>query len=282
LPIVGVTGPITEIDSDDIHAIVEEVRERCVPGLERRAAGMSETQARAMFAVLNPLFVWLVGKRRLNANPCLSVARPETPRSRERVLSNAEIVTFWRAADAERKEVAAVLKLLLVMGQRLGEVRGMRRSELSDDLATWTIPGERTKNGRAHVVPLPLLAREIISAVIPTASEYVFTTNGSRTAITIGSKIKARLDSSMKIPNWRIHDLRRTVATHMAEIGVAPHIVEAVLNHISGHKAGVAGIYNRAAYAAEKKAALERWAVHLGTLTEGQPAKVLPLHKMGG
>jgi integrase len=232
-----------------------------------------------MFAVLNPMFVWLVGKRRLNANPCLSIARPETPRSRDRALSNAEIVAFWRAVDAERKEVGAALKLLLIVGQRLGEVRGTRRSELSDDLATWTIPGERTKNGRAHVVPLPPLAREIIGAVISSDSEYVFTTNGGATAITIGSKIKARLDRSMKISNWRIHDLRRTVATQMAEIGVAPHIVEAVLNHISGHKAGVAGIYNRAAYAAEKKAALERWAVHIETLVTGKVENVLPLHR---
>jgi integrase len=231
-----------------------------------------------MFAVLNPLFGWLVEKRRLSANPCLGVARPDTPRSRERVLSNTEIVAYWRAAEAERNEVAAVLKLLLLTGQRLGEVRGIRRFELSDDGTVWTIPGERTKNRRTHVVPLAPLARDILAS-IPTDGNLVFTTDGN-TAITIGSKIKSRLDHTIKISCWRLHDIRRSCATGMAEIGIAPHIVEAVLNHVSGHKAGVAGIYNRAAYAAEKKTALERWAAHVEALIGGRPAKVVPLHRV--
>jgi integrase len=270
--------PTAEIDGDDIHALVDEARERGVPGLERRAVGPSETQARAMFAVLNPLFGWLVEKRRLSANPCLGVARPDTPRSRERVLTNAEIGAFWRAAGGERKEVAAVLKLLILTGQRLGEVRGMRHSELSDDGTVWTIPGERTKNRRIHVVPIAPLARDILASV-PADGDRIFTTDGS-TAVTIGSKIKARLDDSMKTSGWRLHDLRRSCATGMAEIGIAPHIIEACLNHVSGHKAGVAGTYNRAAYAAEKKVALERWAAHIEALIAGKPANVVPLHRV--
>jgi integrase len=116
---------------------------------------------------------------------------------------------------------------------------------------------------------------------MPTAGDLVFTTDGAH-PVSIGSKIKRRLDAAMSIPSWRLHDLRRTAATGMAEIGIAPHIIEACLNHVSGHKAGVAGIYNRAAYAPEKKAALERWAAHVDGLISGKPANVVQMHRAEG
>ena len=159
----------------------------------------------------------------------------------------------------------------------------MRRAELSDDFSVWTIPSERTKNRRAHVVPLPPFSREILAAV-PASGELVFTTNGA-VPITVGDRVKERLDAQMKLSYpWRFHDLRRTAATGMAEIGIQPHIVEAVLNHVSGHRAGVAGIYNRAAYAAEKKAALELWAAHVERLIsggrgQGRPVPVIRLQE---
>jgi integrase len=90
---------------------------------------------------------------------------------------------------------------------------------------------------------------------------------------------KVELGKDAIISDWRLHDLRRTAATGMSEIGVAPHIVEAVLNHISGHKSGVAGIYNRAQYATEKKTALEIWATHVGSLVSGRQAKVVTFKK---
>jgi integrase len=250
--------PIAEIDGDDIHLIVDEVRERGVPGLERRAEGPSDSQARAMFAGLSKMFSWLVERRRSRSNPCTGVHRPTTLKARDRVLTSSELVAFWRAADAERREFGALLKVLLLTGARLNEVAGMQRAELSDNGATWTIPGERTKNGRVHVVPLSPLVRELIASV-GTDTDLVFTTNGT-TLVSGWSKIKNRLDAAMQIPPWRFHDLRRTCATGIAELGIAPHIVEAVLNHISGTRASVAGTYNRAVYAGEKKAALERWA----------------------
>jgi integrase len=274
---------ITDIDGDDIYGVVEETRERGVPGAERRAQGPTDSRAVAMYAALSKMFSWLLSKRRLNQNPCAGVARPAAPGARDRVLSNAELVAFWRAASAERGEFATVLKLLLLTGQRLNEVAGMRRAELSDDFSVWTIPSERTKNRRAHVVPLPPFSREILAAV-PASGELVFTTNGA-VPITVGDRVKERLDAQMKLSYpWRFHDLRRTAATGMAEIGIQPHIVEAVLNHVSGHRAGVAGIYNRAAYAAEKKAALELWAAHVERLIsggrgQGRPVPVIRLQE---
>jgi integrase len=154
----------------------------------------------------------------------------------------------------------------------------MRREELSDDGAEWTIPGNRTKNHKPHVVPLPPVASDLIAkAKRVEGSELVFSTTG-KTPISGWSKVKDGLDQAMgKAPHWVLHDLRRTAATGMAEIGIAPHIIEAALNHISGAKARVAGVYNRAAYAPEKKAALERWASHIAGLVEGRTANVVPL-----
>jgi integrase len=269
---------VREIDGDDVHRVVDEVREKGVPGLERRA-GQSESRALVLLRALSKMFAWLVAKRRVSQNPCAGVHRPETPRARDRVLGDPEVIKFWRAAGAEREPFQQLLKLLLLTGCRLREVAGMRRSELSEDGASWTIPGERTKNRRAHVVPLAPTARGLL-ADAGTEGDLVFTTNGSA-PVSGWSKIKKRLDAAMRIPSWRLHDLRRTAATGMAEIGVAPHVIEACLNHISGAKAGVAGVYNRAAYAAEKRVALTLWAAHVEGLVEGRGADVVAYRRVG-
>lgn len=269
--------PVAEIDGHDIHGLIDEVRRSGVPGLERRSDGPTEARARVMFACLSKMFAWLVQHRRIEKSPCAGVHRPDAPRARDRVLTDVEIVKFWLATEVER--FGQLLKLLLLTGCRLNEVAGMRCSELSDDGATWNIPGSRTKNRRPHIVPLPPLAREMIAATVG-ATDLIFTTTGE-TPVSGWSKIKSRLDVAMKMPPWRLHDLRRTAATGMAEIGIAPHIVEATLNHVSGAKAGVAGTYNRAAYAAEKKAALERWATHVEGLVSGREAKVVSLRGGG-
>ena len=267
--------PVGEIDGDDIHGIVEEAQEQGVPGLTRFAKGASESRGRALFSTLSILFSWLGERRRVRTNPCIGVARPKPPPARDRVLTADEIVKFWQAASAERVAFTGVLKLLLITGCRLREVTDMRRAELSDDGATWTIPGDRTKNHRVHVMSLPPLARSILAEAGGNGDLVFATSNG--TPISVWSRIKRRLDAAMHAPPWRLHDLRRTAATGMAEIGIAPHIVEAVLNHISGARAGVAGTYNRAAYSDEKKAALERWAAHVEGLVTGRAADVVPM-----
>jgi integrase len=267
--------PVTEIDGHDIHNIVDETRQRGAPGIARRAEGPTESRARAMFSVLSRLFGRLLQQRRIETNPCVSVHHPEAARARDRVLTREEIAKFWAATDKVGEPFGAALKLLLITGARLNEVSRMTRAELGDD-GVWSIPGARTKNKRPHIIPLPPLARDILASLPRIEGGFVFTTTGN-TPISGWSKIKARLDGLMgDVPHWRLHDLRRTAATAMAEIGVAPHIVEAVLNHISGAKASVAGVYNRAAYATEKKAALERWAAYI---VSGRHGTVIPLRK---
>src|SRR5262249_51556818 len=162
-------------------------------------------------------------QRRIEANPCASVHRPETAQARDRVLDQDEIARFWAASDKVGEPFGAALKLLLITGARLNEVSGMTRTELNDD-GMWSIPGARTKNKRPHIVPLPLLARDILEHVSRIEGGFVFTTTG-RSPVSGWSKIKARLDELMgDAPHWRLHDLRRTAATTMAEIGVMPHI----------------------------------------------------------
>jgi integrase len=267
--------PVASIDGHDIYALIEEVRRNGVPGLVRRSDKPTEARARAMYACLSKMFSWLAQHRRVEKNPCAEVHRPDASVARDRILTDGEMAKFWSAASAERADVSALLKLLLLTGCRLNEVAGMRRTELSADGSAWAIPGARTKNRRPHIVPLPPLARELIASV-PCAGELVFTTTG-RTPVSGWSKVKRRLDSRMNIAPWRLHDLRRTAATGMAELGISPHIVEAALNHVSGARAGVAGTYNRAAYAAEKKTALERWAMQVEGLATGHSATILPL-----
>jgi integrase len=272
--------PVREITGNDIWGVVDETRRLGAPGLERRSEKPTEPMARGMFAALSAFFGWLAKHRRIEVNPCAGVHRPEPPKARDRVLTDAEIVAFWKASDEAGEPFAQLLKLLLLTGCRLNEVAGMRRAELGEDGMTWSLPGSRTKNHRAHVVPLPPVARVILATVKPIEGEggLVFTTTG-RTPVSGWSKVKSQLDAAMQIPAWRLHDLRRTAATGMAELGIAPHIIEAALNHVSGAKAGVAGTYNRAVYSPEKRAALERWARHILGLVSQRPDNIVVLDK---
>ena len=185
-------------------------------------------------------------------------------------MTNAEIRFFWLACDSIGAPFGMLFKFLLLTGARLNEASRITYAELQDHGTAWLLPATRAKNKRPLVVPLSALARAQLGTATDTG--YIFTTTG-RTPISGFSKTKARLDAAMAtmanaaIAPWVLHDLRRTAATGMAEIGVAPHIVEACLNHVSGAKAGVAGTYNRAIYAEEKRVALERWAAHVQGIT---------------
>ena len=275
--------PVSEIDAGEVWALIDEVRKSGAPGLERRADGPTDSRARAMLSALSTFLGWCVRHRKIAANPCVGIARPPAPPSRDRVLTDREMVGFWKACDAVGEPFDAALRLLLVTGCRLNEVGAMRRAELSEDGATWTIPGERTKNGRTHVVPLPPLARETVASVRRVAGErgFLFTTNG-KTPVSGWSKIKRRLDKEMgNPPPWRLHDLRRTAVTQMAELGIRPDVIELCVNHVSGHRGGVAGVYNRSELMPERRAALERWSEHLRGLVSGKAAKVVSLRGKG-
>ncbi|MGE0750822.1 MAG: tyrosine-type recombinase/integrase [Variibacter sp.] len=305
--------PAREIDGHDIYGAVDEARRTGVPGLDARSDGPSEARARALYSALSSCFGWLLRHRRVERNPCVGVFRPPAPPARERVLTASEVRLFWLATDhvdAPRPQYDAdgnereqprpfgpLLRLLLLTGARLREVAGMVESELPGG-DEWHLPGARTKNKKPHVVPLAPLAREQIEAGRKTSvagkAGHIFSTTGASPP-SGWSKTKARLDEQMlrlaraeaeaagrdqddvSIPPWRLHDLRRTAATGMADLGVPPHIVEAALNHVSGARAGVAGTYNRAAYSEEKRAALARWATHVHGVVSGKKNNVVSI-----
>jgi integrase len=262
--------PVSAIDGHDVHQLIAEARDKGVPGLERRSDGPSESMARSMLAVLSGMFSWCVAHRRITNNPCREVHRPEAPRPRERVLSNDEIRAFWRGTAKLPTPFAACLKLLLLTGCRRDEIACLHWEEISEDGTAISLPGSRTKNKRPHVVPLSALARQIIAAIPRIGGcPYVFTING-KVPIAAWSRIKTQLDAAMGkgVPPWRVHDLRRSAVTGLVELGVAPHIVELIVNHIGGARAGVAGVYNRANMIDERRAALERWAQRISGLVD--------------
>ena len=252
---------IGEVDAAAIYSVVDEARRRGIPGMGARNGGVSDSRGRLMSRTLSKMFGWLTAHRRVDANPCSGVYCPPAPKARDRVLTEAEIKKLWRACDEVGDVFGPMVKILLLTGCRLREVSDMQRSELNG--AAWTIPGSRTKNKRAHIVPLsPPVTRIMESVPVIEDCRFVFSTNG-RTPVSGFSKLKRRLDHAMGVSNWRLHDLRRTAATGMAALKVPPHVVEAALNHASGFRASVAGTYNVHEYADEKKNALRRWAKHV-------------------
>jgi integrase len=285
--------PIREVSTHDVWSVVDEARRHGVPGLGVRGSGPSDSRARLLLAALSSMFSWARRSRRVDANPCAGVHRAGSA-ARERVLTADEVRYFWRATDEIGEPFGQLLKLLLLTGARLREVTEMRPEELGGDRAVWSLPGSRTKNGRPHVVPLAPLCQEIIASVrtVEADPRFVFTTTGT-TPVGGFSRIKDRLDALMlraareergataAVPPWRLHDLRRTAVTGMAEIGVAPHVVELVVNHVSGYRAGVAGIYNKSELMAERRAALERWANHVVDLVGGRQADNVVTFKGG-
>jgi integrase len=227
-------------------------------------------------SLLMMFYSWAMQQGLVDANPVIGTTIPDKHiRPRERVLSGDELSAIWRACG--NNLYGKIIRLLILTGCRRQEVGSMQWRELDYERRTWTIPSERTKNSRAHTLPLPTMAWEII-ATIPRwrEGEFLF---GRRSGHSGWAQDKNALDQHVGIAPWRLHDIRRSVATGMAEIGVQPHIVEAVLNHASGHKGGIAGIYNKATYEREMKAALAMWADHVRSLVEGGERKIVPLHQ---
>jgi integrase len=177
------------------------------------------------------------------------------------VLGDAELVKIWNAAPDS--DFGRIVKLLVLTGQRRDEIADLQRAEIGD--AVLALPAARTKNGRAHDVPLSAQALAVLGDH-PERVGRTYAFGDGEGGFSGFSRAKERLDEACGVIDWTLHDLRRTMATRMADLGVQPHVIEATLNHVSGHKAGVAGVYNRSTYAAEKRAALDLWGTHVQML----------------
>ncbi len=256
--------PVTGITRGDVRTVLDTM-------VERGSSGA----ANHTLAYLSKFFNWCAEKDLIEVLPTDRIARPGRKNVGERTLNEVEIVEVWRAFKAEGGIFRDLFKLLLLTGQRRSEVGGMRRIELSGldgDRPVWEIPGNRTKNGRSHIVPLVSQTVAIIGGV-PRIGDggLLFTTTGA-TPVSGFGKAKARIDARIArrreqrgerpMLEWDLHDLRRTMVTMMNDrLGIVPHVVEACVNHLSGKaKAGVAGVYNKAVYMAERREALTAWA----------------------
>lgn len=229
-------------------------------------------------------YQWAVKRGSIASNPFVNLP-VEPAEKRERVLSDEEIASVWKAT-AGPGPFNCIVRLLVLTGQRREEVAGMTWAEISADLSIWTIPASRAKNGVEHVVPLPSQAQAIL-AVVPRPKPRDAEKDGEPALVFPGlrgpfngfSKAKAGLDEDCGVKGWRLHDIRRTMATGLQRLGVRLEVTEATLNHVSGSRAGVVGIYQRHDYAAEKRAALNAWGEHVAAVVDGREAigNVTPL-----
>jgi integrase len=242
------------------------------------ASNSGPIEANRVRASLSAFFAWCMREGLADANPVIGTGRrPE--KSRQRVLSDAELMAIWKAT-AGPDDYSAIIRLLTLTGARAAEIAGLSWSELRDD--SIVLPSARTKNAREHIIPVTAPVRTILDVRSRRADrDFIFGRREGR-PFTGWSVCKDLLDARIEaagasIAPWTPHDLRRTAATRMAELGVQPHVIEAVLNHVSGHKAGVAGIYNRATYEPEKRQALTLWSEHLLAVVGGRARKILPL-----
>jgi len=266
-----------------IAAISQRQVASLLTDLAKKSGDVTSNRVRS---TISSLLAWAMrqGIRLPEGNVASNTDR-RTEKSRERVLSDAELRAIWKAAAGE---YGAVLKLLILTGQRANEIGLLRWDEVHDEQIL--LPGSRTKNGRPHIIPLSEAAKTILIPLSEAAKTILAKSPRARRTSVFGredigfrdwSNAKRYLDERIPeagtpLPHWTVHDLRRTVATRMAELGVQPHVIEAVLNHVSGAKSGVAGIYNRASYDKEKREALELWAAHVEALIVGPRKQPVP------
>jgi integrase len=234
--------------------------------LDGIAANGTPIAANRAMSAIKKLFAWSLDRGAISVHPLVGLRKPGIERSRDRVLTNEELKSFWSATEELGFPFGPAFQLMALTGQRRGEVAAMQWPQICLKEATWTIPASIAKNGRAHQVPLSTTALEVIQRLPRfVGSDLVFTTTGVSPISGFG-RAKDRVDFIMQSDEWRLHDLRRTAASGMARLGAAPHVIEKVLNYVSGQISGVAAVNNRHGYQAEKAAALDVWAKEIQTL----------------
>lgn len=264
-----------------VHSVQRADVASRLKSIAKESGAIAADRARAS---LSSLFNWAIRDGRLELNPVTGTNKHAGTVERDRVLTDEELIEIWDACGDD--EYGRIVRLLMLVPARRTEIGDISWSELDSKEQRWTLPASRSKNHRQVLTPLPDQAWELLNAVQKRAGREVIFGSGNG-GFSGWSKSKARLDGRIfgkrqqASPNakpleWRLHDLRRTCATRLAEMGVQPHVIEELLNHV-GHKAGVAGIYNRASYDPEKRQALLMWAERLTALVNHRSPKVVAL-----
>ncbi len=245
--------PLSEITRTDVNLLLDEIVD-----------GGASYQANRTLAAIRRFFNWSVERDKIVISPAANVRAQGTEVARDRVLSDDEIIKVWNSWSQLSRPFGNAFKLMLVTAQRRSEVAGLGWADVDLPKRLWTLPRQMTKNDRLHEIPLSKLAISLLSEM-PKIGPYIFTSGGDR-PISGFSKAKARSEVLSEVGDWRIHDLRRTAASGMAQLEIAPHVVEKILNHTSGTISGVAAVYNRYSYLTEKGHALDCWAERLQQL----------------
>jgi integrase len=238
-------------------------RATAVKALDAMARQGSPAMAAQTAAYGKAAYGWAVKRGALSVNPFVNLPAAPTVK-RDRVLSDDELAAIWRATDGIGP-FSGIVRLLILTGQRREEVAGMTWAELSGDFSTWIIPASRAKNGATHLVPLSAQAQDLLRNVHRFGELVLGPFNN-------WARAKAALDVKSGVTEWRLHDLRRTAATGLQRLGVRLEVTEQVLNHISGSRAGIVGVYQRHDFASEKRAALDAWGAHVLAVVEGRAA----------
>jgi integrase len=272
--------PVATITRREIEDVVADARTKNIPGLRAANPDESENRARKAFAILSSLFSWLARRRHIDVDVTTAIEAPMAPKARKRILTGPELRWCWQAAGSLPFPYGPLTRLLMLSGQRLAEVGGMRRSELNEDASLWKIPPSRTKNHREHPLPMPVLARDIITAApVIAGRDLVFSVTGVG-APTGWSHAKHDLDEAMaeiarregkaaKIERFVLHDLRRSFASGLQHIGIAPQVIERALNHSSGPlSGGITAVYQVDPLTEDVRAALSSWARYLQLVTD--------------
>ncbi len=271
---------LSQIARAHVNEMLDEIIDRGAP-----------IHANRVFAQFRKMSRWAVSRGIVDRSPCEGMTAPSPEARRERVLSDDEIRLVWQAFESIGWPFGPIGKLLLLTSARRDEVASMEWRELDMEACTWTLPAARTKNKRQHEIPLSDAAVEIVKALprVEGKAGLVFSTTG-KTAVSGFSRAKSAIDATIlealqesaeaagsageevkPPPRWTFHDLRRTVATNLQALGVRLEVTEAVLNHVSGSRAGIVGVYQRHEYATEKRQALDAWARRLDGIVNGAP-----------
>jgi integrase len=264
--VVRVVGhvPLAALHRRDLNRVFDEIVARGSPAAALRTFGDLRTMLR-----------WAVARGDIDRDPSMGMKPPAAAKFRDRALSEREIKVLWNTLpNVFAKDVARILKLCLVTGQRMGEVTGITPEELNLDRAEWILPASRSKNKHAHSIPLSDMGIALFKAAKADAEGRP--TLFSVTAHQI-SDLVTRNQTAINIEHWTAHDLRRTVITHMAQLGVTPIVLSAVANHRTGTKAGITlQVYSQYSYDKEKRDALNLWADRLAAIIRGEPAITAP------
>jgi integrase len=251
---------LRDITRRDVHDLLDSIIEAGTP-----------VTANRVFSGFRAMCRWAIGRDIIEVSPCAGILLPHAEVSRDRILSDDELRTIYRACADTGYPFGPLFQLLALTGARLSEVADMEWSEITGDI--WTLPPARSKNKTAHTVPLCKPAMDILGA-LPRIGDagLVFTWNGSTSVSGHEKPLRIIRKLMPDSEHWSLHDLRRTCASGMARLGVPIHVIEAVLNHRSGVIRGVARIYNRYSYEVEKRQALETWGRYVMNLISEKPA----------